>query len=99
MGGLARSPKNSYRSPRDHETGTGEPLIENDIDHQRRSSNLVKWFCAIFSLSLLGLGIHLLSGGTTGDPARDSPWPYLALGALLAVRVLIKRGVRHNDHP
>ena len=51
----------------------------------------MRWICAILSLVLLGLGIHLLTGGTTGDPGRDSPWPYLALGALLAVRTLVPR--------
>ncbi|HIC23322.1 MAG: hypothetical protein COB10_10680 [Planctomycetota bacterium] len=56
-----------------------------------RSIDLVRWICAILSLVLLGLGIHLLTGGTTGDPGRDSPWPYLALGALLAVRTLVPR--------
>jgi len=51
----------------------------------------VRWVCAVISLLLLGLGIHLLTGGSTGDSLRDSPWPYLALGAMLAVRALVPR--------
>ncbi|MEE2856631.1 MAG: hypothetical protein VX949_04470 [Planctomycetota bacterium] len=65
--------------------------MSDNTNHRQRSNILVKWIVAILSLALLGLGIHLLLGGTTGDPARDSPWPYLALGALLAVRALLKR--------
>ena len=70
-------------------------MTDDGNDPGTRSIGLVRGICAIFSLLLLGVGIHLLTGGTTGDPVRDSPWPYLALGALLAVRTLVPR----HDRP
>jgi len=51
----------------------------------------VRWVCAVISVLLLGHGIHLLTGGSTGDSLPDSPLPYLALGAMLAVRALVPR--------
>ena len=51
------------------------------------------------SLALLALGIHLLLDGTTEDPQQDSPWPYLALGAILAVKALVARRPRPDGHP
>ena len=68
-------------------------------DPQPGSIPWLRWISAIFSLALLALGIHLLSGGTTGDPRRDSPWPYLALGALLAVRALVAGRNRRDGQP
>ncbi len=71
----------------------------NRSEAARRSIPWVRWICAIASLGLLAVAIHLLSGGTTGDPGRDSPWPYLALGALLAIRALTQRNPRGDGHP
>ena len=51
----------------------------------------MRWVCAVISVLLLGYGIHLLTGGSTGDSLPDSPLPYLALGAMLAVRALVPR--------
>jgi hypothetical protein len=51
----------------------------------------VRWVCAVISVLLLGHGIHLLTGSSTGDSLADSPLPYLALGAMLAVRALVPR--------
>ena len=51
----------------------------------------VRWVCAVISVLLLGHGIHLLTGGSTGDSLPHSPLPYLALGAMLAVRALVPR--------
>jgi hypothetical protein len=48
--------------------------------------------CAILSLLLLSHGLLLLAGTHPLPFSRtDSPWPYLALGALLAVRALVSR--------
>ena len=48
--------------------------------------------CAILSLLLLSHGLLLLAGTHPLPFSRtDSPWPYLALGAMLAVRALVSR--------
>jgi hypothetical protein len=46
---------------------------------------------AIISLGLLTLGLLRLQGGNAGNLDSSSPWPYLALGAMLAVRALVPR--------
>ena len=47
--------------------------------------------CAIVSLGLLTLGLLRLEGGNFSSLDSSSPWPYLALGALLALRALVER--------
>jgi len=47
--------------------------------------------CAILSLALLTLGLLRLERGNASSLDSSSPWPYLALGALLAVRALVER--------
>lgn len=47
--------------------------------------NAVRWGSRLIALILLTLaGFHLL-GGSIGDPDRNSPWPYIALGVLFAI--------------
>ncbi|MDE0961475.1 MAG: hypothetical protein OSB09_11925 [Planctomycetota bacterium] len=64
----------------------------NSADPPPSRHDPVRWICAVLSLPLLGHGLLLL---TQADPLEisqpDSPWPYLALGAMLAIRALVAR--------
>jgi hypothetical protein len=66
-------------------------LSHSTADDDDPGHDPVRWVCGAISVLLLGHGIHLLTGGTTGDSLADSPLPYLALGAMLAVRALVPR--------
>jgi len=66
-------------------------LSHSTADDDDPGHDPVRWVCAVISVLLLGHGIQLLTGGSTGDSLPDSPFPYLALGAMLAVRALVPR--------